>query len=328
LAGWRGRPHNRFTGLYDDVRIYGGVLDDAMIVALADPASDFYTKEALPPVADPGVGYSAWLRDERAVIKLDAGSHFAGRNGGPIRYRWELVSAPEGAHWRSEDSASPLSRLVVDKAGDYRLRLTISNAVGSDSATVSAAVFAMDPKAGRPANPFSREPWSVLGIADLEPSRPERVAVCKGPIAPIAYWGFNENANVTANATEPEARPVSLDPATMTLVPGGKTGGALKLQPQKNHHPAVDFGSFAELSSEFSLAFWLKSDRTDKRATLFSALGDKGKNYWSLSNQHNLELEQSAQPGRLAGGLQRDAFRRGQLAHPPRTALEPRGSDL
>jgi len=287
LAGWRGRPHNRFTGLYDDVRVYGKALSDSQVAELANSASDFYTKELLPPIANAGIGYTAWLKDRVGIMTLDGGIQFAGQNGDEIDYKWEVVTSPDGARAQFRDPTKRDTDFAANQAGTYKLRLTASNAAGSDAAIVNATVFVEDPGLGRPAKLFAREPWSVLGIDDFEPSRPERVAACKGLIAPIAYWTFDETEGATANATGTKASPIALDAATMMFVSEGKVGGALNLQPQKNRHPAVDFGSYAALISEFSLAFWLKSDRTDKRATLFSATGANDQGYWSLSNQHN-----------------------------------------
>jgi hypothetical protein len=286
LAGRRGGPHNRFTGLYDDVRIYGGILDKEAIAALADAASEFYANEGLPPVADPGVGYSAWLGEKGAVMTLDGGCRFPGQNGGTVGYQWEVVSAPDGARWKLADSAEPASRLAVTKAGAYELRLTVTNNLGRDSALVKAVVFDRDlgPQGGTTL--FEREPWSVLGIEDLEPSRPERVAACKGPIAPLAYWTFDETEGTTAKGTGPKGRSVALM-ETISLAPKGKPGGALAIQPEKHKDAILDFGVIPELREEFSISLWIKSDRTSQKAALFYARGENGREYWRIHNQHN-----------------------------------------
>jgi hypothetical protein len=275
LGDYRGQPHHRFTGLYDDVRIYGRLLDDAQVREMADPESEFYKTERAPPVADPGVGYTAGLDGETATMKLDGRTLFAGQNGGEVTYRWEVVAKPDGAAAAFADAARPDTTFTADTAGAYSLRLTSTNRAGSDTAVVNAAVFARDPGPEGGAKLFKRAPWSVLGIHDLEPSRPERVEACKGPIAPVAWWSFDDEQSSVALR------------GPVKLVPEGKVGGAVELQPEKNRPAILEFGTHDALKEEFSLAFWLKSDRDDKRATLFRAVGDVNEDYWALHNQHN-----------------------------------------
>ncbi len=295
LGGSRGGAHNRFTGLYDDVRVYGRVLDDAQIRDMADAKSEFYGKEALPPVAHAGIGYTAWLEETKrasfeggrtATIDLAGGTRFPGQNGGEIRYRWEVVSRPAGANAELEDPARPDTRLFVDRAGAYRLRLTARNAAGSDSALVHAAVFVKDRGPGRPARLFQREPWSLLGVDKFEPERQERVDACKGLLAPVAHWSFDETGGTAARGTGPRGKAITLNEA-FAFDPGGRFGGALRLTPQNDKHAVIDFGPFPELKEECTVSFWVRSDREDKRASLFHVAGENGENYWSLSNQDN-----------------------------------------
>lgn len=270
LAGWRGRPHNRFTGLYDEVRLYDGPLDQASVAGLADPLA----APAVSAVADPGVGYTAWLeerkflgfrRGKKATLQLDGAARF------PVEtnYRWDVVAQPDGAVAEFADASDPKTKLTVDKAGTYRLRLT----AGSDSALVQAVLFEHD--ASPPGKQFEREPRSVLSIADVEPARPERIPQ-PAPIAPTAYWSFDD-----ANA------PGLALPETVAVSPTGKSGSALHVVPEKHKDAVLDFGVRPELASEFSLSFWINSDRTTQKAALFFARAPNGKEFWRVDNHHN-----------------------------------------
>lgn len=292
LAGWRGSPHNRFTGLYDDVRIYSRALDEASITALADSASEFYAQEVFIPIADPGVGYTAWLkkggffRRAKANIQLDGTTCSPGQANDAVQYQWEVVDMPKGAKAAFADSAKSDTLFTTDTAGAYKLKLTSRNRAGSDSALVNVAVFVRDEGPDPSAGIFEREPGSFLLVDRVEPQRSERVAACTGSIAPIAHWTFDETEGNVAKGTGLKARDIAL-PESVMFKPEGKIGSGLQITPEKRKDAVLDFGSYPELTEEFTIAFWTKSDRDSLKAAFFYAKGENGKEYWRLNNSHN-----------------------------------------
>lgn len=283
LSGRTGGPHNRLYGLYDDLRIYDEPLGPDQVADLANPRSDFYKSEKLPPVADAGVGYTAWMQDGRAIIELDGRAQFEGQNGGSVKYQWELVSKPKGASWRFEDAAAPAKRFGVDRAGAYQLRLTVSNAAGSDSATVQAAVFIHDTGPAQP-KLFTRKPEDVLLLNHVEPPHPERAAALRGKkLAPLSYWTFDNVQNNATKGTGLQPRDLTIDPTLATAIDEGKYGGGLEVEVTKeSKSKTLDFGTFDALTEEFTLSFWVYHDKAPGSGEIFAALGDDNQQYWML----------------------------------------------
>jgi len=289
LSGRTGGPHNRLYGLYDDLRIYNGALDSEQARDLADAKSDFYTNEKQPPVADAGLGYTAWLDEGGPAskagvkIRMQGRELLPGRNGGKTTYTWEVVKQPEGAKGTFADPTDPETTFATDKAGPYVFKLTARNDGGSDSATANGAVFVRDRGPARP-KLFARKPEDVLLLNHVEPPHPKRAAALKGKTLPlVAHWTFDTIDNDTAKAAGAKPREVKIDPTLAVATKKGRYGGGLKVDINRNaRSKTLDFGTFDALTSEFTLSFWLYHDTAPTRGVIFAALGDGNKPYWSL----------------------------------------------
>jgi len=287
LSGRTGGPHNRLYGLYDDLRIYNGALGADLAGKLANAKSDFYKNEKLPPVADAGLGYTAWLQGHQAEIKMQGGLLLAGRNGGATTYKWEIAKQPKGARGKFADPNDPATSFTTDKTGAYEFKLTANNAGGSDSALAQAAVFAVDKGPDRP-KLFTRKPEDILLLNHVEPPHPKRAAALKGKKLPlIAHWTFDDIKGDTVKGSGPKASDITFDSGLAKPVQG-KYGRALKIDVNSKTAKVklLDFGQFDELIDEFTLSFWVYHDKTPgvggNRGRLFRCQGDQGKEYWRL----------------------------------------------
>jgi hypothetical protein len=289
LSGRTGGPHNRLYGLYDDLRIYNGPLNPDQASDLANPQSDFYKNEKLPPVADAGIGYTAWLkkggwfRSAKASFQMQGGELSPGRNGGVTAYRWEIVKQPKGAKGGFANPSDPKTIFTTNKAGAYEFKLTVSNAGGSHSAIAKGAVFIRDTGPAKP-KIFTRKPEDILLLTHVEPPHPKRAEALKGRKLPlVAHWTFDNIDNNTATGTGPESRDMKIDPTLATATDRGRYGGGLKVEINKNSRSkALDFGALDTLTEEFTLSFWLYHDSAPTKGQIFAALGDDNKPYWSL----------------------------------------------
>jgi len=211
LSGRNGGPHNRLYGLYDDLRIYDAALGSDQITDLADPSSDFYLNEKLPPVANAGLGYTAWLEEgvgglREATIQMQGGLQLQGQGGGETDYKWALVKQPDGAKGIFADPSNPETTFTTNRAGAYHFMLTVSNSAGSDIATASGAVFIRDHGPARP-NLFVRKPEDVILLDHAEPPHPQRAASLEGKKLPLlAYWNFDSIESGTVVSTGVESR--------------------------------------------------------------------------------------------------------------------------
>ncbi|MHC4253583.1 MAG: LamG domain-containing protein, partial [Planctomycetota bacterium] len=287
LSGRNGGPHNRLYGLYDDLRIYSGALSPEHVAQLARPQSDFYRNEKTPPIADAGLGYTAWLkkggwlRSDRASFNMQGGVLFPGRNGGGTAYRWEVVKQPIGAKGTFADPSDPETTFTTNRAGPYEFRLSARNAAGSDTALAKGAVFIRDRGPKEP-KLFARNPEDAILLNHVEPPHPQRAAALTGKtLRPVAHWTFDKVEAGTAIATGSSPRDMKVDPDLAAFTEKGRYGGGLKVS-SKRRGQVLDFGEFADLTSEFTLSFWLHHDSALGRGTIFQALGDDNKHYWKL----------------------------------------------
>jgi hypothetical protein len=286
LSGRNGGPHNRLYGLYDDLRIYNRALSPERAAQLADPKSDFYLNELTRPVADAGLGYTAWLekggwlRSGKASFEMQGGVLLPGRNGGGASYTWEVVEQPEGANGTFVDPTDPETTFTTNKAGPYEFRLTARNAAGSDSATAKGAVFIRDTGPKEP-KLFTRSPDDAILVKHVEPPHPQRAAALKGErLQPVAHWIFDTVEAGTFAATGSSPRELEIPPGLDVSTDKGRYGGGLKVLLKRGQ--SLDFGQFANLTREFTLSFWVYHDSATGSGILFQALGDDNKHYWKL----------------------------------------------
>ena len=68
LSGHNGAPHHRLEGDYDEFRIYPRALSESEIEKLGE--ADFYKTEKRLPIADAGMGYTAWLKGGKAEFNM------------------------------------------------------------------------------------------------------------------------------------------------------------------------------------------------------------------------------------------------------------------
>ncbi len=289
LSGRTGGPHNRLYGLYDDLRIYGGPLNPGQAADVANIDSEFYRNEKLPPVADAGLGYTAWLEEgglfsrANACIKMQGGELRPGRNGGPSSYQWEVVKQPKGAKGKFGDTSDPGTTFTTDKTGAYEFKLTVSNAGGSHSATAKGAVFVRDKGPDQP-KLFSRKPEDIILLSHVEPPHPQRAAALKGKkLSLVAHWTFDSIDNGVATGSGPNSRNLTIDPTLAIATDKGKYRGGLKVEINKESKSKIlDFGSFDALTEEFTLSFWVHHDKAPEHGEIFVAMGDDNKQYWKL----------------------------------------------
>ncbi len=93
------------------------------------------------PVDRPLVGVSQPKRVQRGqTVRLDGRSSRPFLSGRTLSYRWEVVHAPPGSHPRLTDADTAQPFFQPDRAGRYRLRLTVGESGTPPSATaVNAA---------------------------------------------------------------------------------------------------------------------------------------------------------------------------------------------
>ncbi|VGO16253.1 hypothetical protein PDESU_04844 [Pontiella desulfatans] len=282
LTGSRGQAHHRFDGPIDEFRIYGGILSVEEVAALADPSSDFYADEVVPPVADPGMGYTVWLDGATAEFELDGDLLLPGTNGtAAVSYLWEVAEKPAGAALMFADATDPKSAATADTAGDYVLRLITGNGAAVDTGLVHTVVFDAGSSGG--SSFFTADPNVPLLVNNYEPERDARKA--SGALPLVAHYAFDEGGGTTATATGSAGGSFNIGSSAWSS--DGMFGGALHVAPGAVTPQLFDLGTFTELTDEFSLSFWIRSDRTDKRGDLFRANGTGTTDYWKLGNQHN-----------------------------------------
>ncbi|MBL7077915.1 MAG: hypothetical protein ISS31_10630, partial [Kiritimatiellae bacterium] len=280
-----GSHQHRSYGLFDELRIYNRALSPEEVKKLSDVT--FYASEKRAPVADGGMGYTAWLkkggriRGDKATINMAGGELRPGQNAGKTSYRWTVLSQPKGAKGKFTDSTNPKTVFSTHKAGSYRFKLEASNDAGTDTALVNGAVFTPD---SGPGNPKLYTVPADLFEGQFIPPHPERAAPLKGQsIAPIAYWSFDENS---ATGIGPKAKTLEL-PEAASFEAAGQIGGALAVRPEKKKDGVIDFGEIPELAEEFTLAFWVTSERDNLKTAFFKAMGQNNQTLWSMDNSHN-----------------------------------------
>lgn len=129
---------------FDPVAVDGacGLRREGERTVVATNRESRFTLRAQPgdgrPAADAG-------RDRRvaagAVVVLD-GSASCDPDGGSLSHRWELVSAPAGASWTLDDATTVSPRLRAEVPGPYRVRLVVTDGLGSESLADEVLVMA------------------------------------------------------------------------------------------------------------------------------------------------------------------------------------------
>jgi len=214
---------------------------------------------------------------------MQGGELELGRNGGATVYRWEIVKQPGGAKGQFADPCDPETTFTTDKAGAYEFRLTATGAGGNDSAIARGAVFVRDKGPAQP-KLFTRKPEDVLLLNHVEPPHPQRAAALKGKELPlVAHWTFDDIDNDTATANGLKPKDLKIAPTLAAPIEKGRYGGGLKVDINKSSKSRVlDFGTFAALTEEFTLSFWVYHDEAPERGEIFAALGKDSKQYWKL----------------------------------------------
>ena len=115
----------------------------------ADTVKIMATGGNLPPVAKAGDDLSADLGDK---ISLDGSSSFD-PEGSSLTYSWTILSQPPSSASVLTSPNSASSEIVIDKAGTYKMMLTVSDGILNSSDTVSVftnppEITGIDPKGG------------------------------------------------------------------------------------------------------------------------------------------------------------------------------------
>lgn len=97
---------------------------------------DFLTTDIALPVADAGPNQSVTVGD---TVQLD-GSGSSHPNDDPLTYAWTFEARPTGSTATIDNANSVTVTFVADAAGEYRVRLTVSDGVNeaSDTTLISA----------------------------------------------------------------------------------------------------------------------------------------------------------------------------------------------
>ncbi|MDD7984659.1 hypothetical protein PQO01_06815 [Lentisphaera marina] len=275
LSGRNGSPHHRSEGDFDEFRIYGRALDTEEINQLA--SKDFYQKEKSIPIADPGMGYTTFLEDGMATIKMQGREMHSSQNAGATHYKWELLNQPKGAKGRFANVHQADTTFSANKAGDYEFQLTVSNAAGSDSAIAKGAFFIRD-RTSKRSKLYERNDHEQLRSFGFEAPNPKRAEALAGKSMPlIAHWSFDEGAGQSVNATGPRGSKLTLN--TNVRFAEGRHGSALDLRHIKK--PSLDLGTFPEMIDDVSVSFWMYHDLAPKKGFLVAAKGEQA-NYWEV----------------------------------------------
>lgn len=280
IAGIKGAPHHKPGGHYDELRLIGRALSDDEIAVLADKDNEAY--QALKaPIADAGIGYTARMRDGRAVFAMQGRDAFGQTD---IQYLWELTRQPKGTRARFADPLDPETTFHTDSAGDYAFRLSAIGPGGVDQAEVKGVVFAALPEQGNP-KLFSYGDGRTLRPFGYEAPHPARAERLEGEELPVvAHWSLDTFENGTIRGTGPVN--VSVDPKLKAVFTAeGRHGGALDLR--EAWKPRIDFGTFPELIDEYSLSFWVYNEKQLNGGELVRVEGDDGNEYWKLWYRHN-----------------------------------------
>jgi hypothetical protein len=269
------RQHRFKGGRFDELRLFARPLRDEEVFRLAD--KDFYATEAVRPVADAGLGYTAFLDAGKATIKMQGREMQSGQNAGATRYKWELLKQPKGANGRFADAHQPDTTFSASKAGDYEFKLTLSNAAGSDSAVAKGAFFVRD-RAPSNAKLYERNDHEHLRSFGFEAPNAKRAAALVGKSMPlIAHWTFDEGKGPSVSGRGPRGERLTL--GSDVRFAEGRHGRALDLRHIKK--PSLDLGVFPELIDDVSVSFWVYHDVAPKNGDLVAAKSDQ-LSYWNV----------------------------------------------
>lgn len=118
---------------------------------------------AAPPSADAGADRQATVGDS---VKLDASASRSG-DGQPLTYTWKLAQMPDGSAVSLQNADTAHPELTPDKAGDYRVELTVMDGHTRSAVDVvevrAEAVKAAEPK---------HQAASADGVLSLASSKP------------------------------------------------------------------------------------------------------------------------------------------------------------
>lgn len=277
LSGLNGSPHNRSEGNFDEFRLYSSALNADQIKQLA--TKDFYVKEKTIPIADPGMGYTtflkegSWFSSSKAQFKMQGTELIKGNNAGETKFQWSIIQQPKGAKGKFADASDPKTIFSTNKIGDYKFKLTTSNEAGKDEKLVNGVVFAKD-KGPKNAKLYTLPPDRIEG--HMVAYHPDRAAALNNKkLKPISYWSFDKIENNEFSALGPKAHALNSDGKSIEHVENGKFGKAIKIL-----NGPLSLGQFDELKNEFSASFWVYHEKGKITGDLLNVQGENGKQYW------------------------------------------------
>lgn len=268
--------HRRLKeGRFDELRIYDKTLADEDIIRLAD--KNFYKNEEVGPIADAGLGYTAFIDSGEATIQMQGREIQSGQNSNKTNYKWEVIKQPKGAKSHFVDSSHANTTFKTDTAGDYVFKLTLSNNAGSDSSIAKGSIFIRD-KAPKDVKLFRRNDHEKLRSFGFEPTNQKRaIALTDKPMPLIAHWSFDEGQGQSVKGTGPKGKEIALESDVRFFK--GRHGHALDFRHIKK--PKLDLGVFPELIEDISVSFWAYHDVAPKKGALIAAESD-GLSYWNV----------------------------------------------
>ena len=160
----------------------------------------------------------------KAPIRLDGRASRAATPGGRLRHRWVLASRPRGSRAVLRGAATARPTLVPDRAGRYRLRLTVrETARGARAAQTPAAADTVEVSATQPPNPLG------IPLATLTASNGTYATVVGGQTIPPPGGGpvslvVIDSATGAISTTSGYA--ADQDGAALQFVKGLATGAA------------------------------------------------------------------------------------------------------
>ena len=140
-----GKPSGSNTSLVDEdtpfPRLFIDVAGDYTVELVvttssgsSDPSSVTVSDSNTTPTADAGPDMS--YQGTNKIVRLD-GSASSDSDGDTLSYQWELINVPAGSSTTLSKATSPFPFLSPDVAGDFEIRLTVTDLSGnSDSDTV------------------------------------------------------------------------------------------------------------------------------------------------------------------------------------------------
>jgi len=170
------------------------------------------------PAADPGADRFV---AQQARVLLDA-SASCDLDGDALIPSWELVEAPIGYDWKVDDADTPLPSFLAGTRGEYRWRLTVTDAQGATSLTRDLVVRAIAPEEDPDGDlvPAELDNCDAVANADQSDAHP----------AATGGNGVGDACECSDGACVPGGGPVASDCALAIRALGGATADGRRLR--------------------------------------------------------------------------------------------------